>query len=163
MSAREERSAGELADDEGAKGTDRKPGLVDVHVGGRLRTARRARNLRVREFAEVMGVSHTQLHYYETGRHRIALARLYEIAVLLEVEIGFFFEGLPSYPITDAEEIRKTERALAPFDTADQATFRVANALRKLPLAKRTSIAIMLEKMLEDGPSTAFRPGKKMA
>lgn len=147
---------------EAANAGSRSPGPVDCHVGGRLRLARRARNLDSRRFAQALGVSKTALFFYETGAQRLALARLHQAAVLLEVEVAFFFEGLPPHPVRNLEELRAVERAVAPFDAVDQATFRVANALRKLPERDRTSLAVLVEGMVENGPTKSFRPGRKV-
>ena len=40
-----------------------------------------------------MGVSTQQLFKYETGQNRVAAAQLYALATVLEVEIGYFYEG----------------------------------------------------------------------
>ena len=44
--------------------------------------------------AEALEFSYQQLQKYETGANRISAGRLYEIAGRLEVDIGYFFEGL---------------------------------------------------------------------
>jgi transcriptional regulator with XRE-family HTH domain len=52
--------------------------------------------------ADLMGVTYQQAHKYENGVSRIAAGRLYIIARVLGVDIGYFFEGLqierPSEP-----------------------------------------------------------------
>ena len=45
------------------------------------------------ELGARMGVSSYQVCKYETGQNRVAAAQLYALATVLEVEIGYFYEG----------------------------------------------------------------------
>lgn len=136
-----------------------KVGPIDVHVGGRLRLARRARNLASPELAAALGVSNTQLFWYERGAHRIPVSRLYEAAVILKVGIAFFFEGLPVHRVESVDVVAAADEALAGFDAADLPTYRVAQALRQVPHEVRTAVAVMLETMI--GVPGAFKAGRK--
>jgi transcriptional regulator with XRE-family HTH domain len=51
--------------------------------------------------AGLIGVTYQQAHKYENGANRIAAGRLYNIAQVLGVEVGYFFEGLQSAPSTN--------------------------------------------------------------
>jgi transcriptional regulator with XRE-family HTH domain len=42
----------------------------------------------------LIGVTYQQAHKYERGINRVSAGRLYEIAQVLSVPIGYFFEGL---------------------------------------------------------------------
>jgi transcriptional regulator with XRE-family HTH domain len=44
--------------------------------------------------ADLIGVTYQQAHKYENGVNRIAAGRLYTIAHVLGVDVGYFFEGL---------------------------------------------------------------------
>jgi transcriptional regulator with XRE-family HTH domain len=46
--------------------------------------------------AELAGINYQQEHRYETGANRIAVGRLYQMARVLGVDIGYFYEGLES-------------------------------------------------------------------
>jgi transcriptional regulator with XRE-family HTH domain len=48
--------------------------------------------------AELIGVTYQQAHKYEKGINRIAAGRLHQIARALDVEVGYFFEGVESEP-----------------------------------------------------------------
>jgi transcriptional regulator with XRE-family HTH domain len=48
--------------------------------------------------ADLIGVTYQQAHKYENGVNRIAAGRLYIIARVLGVDVGYFFEGLQSDP-----------------------------------------------------------------
>jgi transcriptional regulator with XRE-family HTH domain len=44
--------------------------------------------------ADLIGVTYQQAHKYENGVNRISAGRLYMIARVLGVDVGYFFEGL---------------------------------------------------------------------
>ena len=46
------------------------------------------------QMAEMIGVTYQQAHKYERGINRISAGRLFEIAQVLGVSVGHFFEGL---------------------------------------------------------------------
>lgn len=67
---------------------------IDRHIGARLRQRRIMSGLTQQQMADLIGVTYQQAHKYETGLNRIAAGRLYVIAHVLGVEVGYFFEGL---------------------------------------------------------------------
>ncbi len=46
------------------------------------------------QLAELIGVTYQQAHKYERGINRVSAGRLYEIAGILNVGVGYFYEGL---------------------------------------------------------------------
>lgn len=70
------------------------PHPIDCHVGRRLRETRAARGLSQEKLANRLGISFQQIQKYETGTNRIGSSRLWEIASVLEVPVGHFFEGI---------------------------------------------------------------------
>ena len=46
------------------------------------------------QLADLIGVTYQQAHKYERGINRVSAGRLYEIAQVLSVPIGYFFDGL---------------------------------------------------------------------
>ena len=46
------------------------------------------------ELAELVGVTYQQTHKYERGINRVSAGRLFEIARVLSVPVGFFYEGI---------------------------------------------------------------------
>lgn len=46
------------------------------------------------QLAETVGIKFQQIQKYETGMNRVSASRLWDIAHALDVEIGFFFEGI---------------------------------------------------------------------
>lgn len=73
----------------------RRANMVDSHVGGRVRMRRKLMGIRQDQLAEAIGLTFQQVQKYERGSNRISASKLYDIAEVLNVDMGFFFEGLP--------------------------------------------------------------------
>ena len=71
----------------------KKPDLIDVEVGQRIRIQRLAAGLSQTELAERIGVTFQQVQKYEKGMNRVGAGRLTNIARVLNVPIGSFFDG----------------------------------------------------------------------
>ncbi len=67
---------------------------VDYHVGRRVRERRNALGMSQEKLAAALGISFQQVQKYEVGANRVAASRLWNIAKALEVDIGYFFEGI---------------------------------------------------------------------
>jgi len=72
------------------------PDPVDVLVGRRVRLQRRQLGLSQERLASSLGLTFQQIQKYERGANRISASKLYQIACCLQVEISYFFDGLPS-------------------------------------------------------------------
>jgi transcriptional regulator with XRE-family HTH domain len=86
------------------------PRETDVHIGRRLREARLARGFSQETLGKKLGVTFQQVQKYESGANRIGGSRLWDISVILEVPVAYFFEGLPS-----ADRPASPEAAEAPL------------------------------------------------
>jgi transcriptional regulator with XRE-family HTH domain len=73
-----------------ASGTRR----IDQHVGERIRLRRTELGLTQEQLAGTLDVSYQQIQKYETGANRISASRMFELARRLEVDMGYFFDGL---------------------------------------------------------------------
>jgi transcriptional regulator with XRE-family HTH domain len=80
---------------------------IDRHVGARVRERRIMLGLTQQQLADLIGVTYQQAHKYERGINRVSAGRLYEIAQVLSVPIGFFFDGLEEH---DTRSISPRER-----------------------------------------------------
>lgn len=69
---------------------------VDRHVGDRIRLRRMLLGLSQERVAEPLGISYQQLRKYEHGEDRVAASRLYDLACLMGVRVGWFFEQMPA-------------------------------------------------------------------
>ena len=67
---------------------------VDLYIGARIRERRMMLGLTQPQLTALIGTSLQQAYKYETGINHIAVSRLYQIAEVLGVEIGYFFDGM---------------------------------------------------------------------
>lgn len=67
---------------------------VDAHFGDRIRSRRKALGMTLADVAAVANLRFRQLQKYERGVHRISAGVLYRLAVALETDVAYFFEGL---------------------------------------------------------------------
>jgi transcriptional regulator with XRE-family HTH domain len=71
----------------------RRPEETDRYVSARIRERRVMLGLSQREMAALIGVTLPQAYKYESGDNRVTSGRLYQIAQVLDVDIGYFFDG----------------------------------------------------------------------
>ena len=86
---------------------NRRPNAIDRQVAARVRMRRLMLDMPQERLAAGLGVSFQQLQKYEKGNNRIGAGRLQQLAEILRVPVGFFFEdfatpgsrnaALPSY------------------------------------------------------------------
>jgi len=69
---------------------------IDLLLGRRLRGRRRLMGLTQTQLAQRVGVRFQQIQKYEAGANRISAARLWRFCQALDVDVAYFFEGLPS-------------------------------------------------------------------
>ena len=72
----------------------RSTAAIDDHVGDRIHERRIMLGLTQQQFAELIGVRYRQAHNYERGINRVSAGRLFEIARVLAVPVGYFYEGI---------------------------------------------------------------------
>jgi transcriptional regulator with XRE-family HTH domain len=75
--------------------TKKSPNPIDKHVGSRVRMRRMMINMSQEKLGEKLGITFQQIQKYEKGTNRIGASRLQQIANVLGVPVGFFFEGAP--------------------------------------------------------------------
>lgn len=68
---------------------------IDQHIGKRIRERRIEIGMSQDALGAKLGVSFQQIQKYESGANRIAASRLYLLSKTLDVDLSFFFEGLP--------------------------------------------------------------------
>jgi transcriptional regulator with XRE-family HTH domain len=67
---------------------------IDNYVGDRIHERRIMLGLTQQQFADLIGVRYRQAHNYERGINRVSAGRLFEIARVLGVPVGYFYEGI---------------------------------------------------------------------
>src|SRR5690349_14855796 len=68
------------------------PHPADIFAGQILRQMRLQANLSQENLAEAIGITFQQLQKYETGKNRMSASRISEIAKVLLISPGIFFE-----------------------------------------------------------------------
>ena len=76
----------------------RKSGPLDAMVGARIRMLRVNRGISQTVLAERIGVTFQQVQKYERGANRVGASRLAQIASVLDVSVGEFFESSRAGP-----------------------------------------------------------------
>ncbi len=71
------------------------PRPVDVHVGGRLRLRRTLMGMSQEKLGDAVGLTFQQIQKYERGANRIGASRLYQLSLILDVPVSFFFDEMP--------------------------------------------------------------------
>ncbi|MCK5041023.1 MAG: helix-turn-helix transcriptional regulator [Sphingomonadales bacterium] len=89
---------------------------TNAHIGMRLKQRRKELKLTQLSLAQAINISYQQIQKYEKGSNRIGADRLYYLAVLLGVDISYFFLKLnehsivtPSTPRADNGNIEISE------------------------------------------------------
>src|ERR671921_242516 len=74
------------------------PHPIDKHVGSRIRMRRALLGMTQQRLADDLSLTFQQVQKYEKGTNRVSASRLQQIATLLGVEVGFFYEGASLVP-----------------------------------------------------------------
>ena len=91
---------------------------IDEHLGRRLRQRRRQLGLTQGALAQSGGLQFQQIQKYECGATAMSGGRLWQLASLLSVPIGYFFQGLMASPapqIAEAANGPETDELLRTF------------------------------------------------
>jgi transcriptional regulator with XRE-family HTH domain len=67
---------------------------IDVRIGANMRKRRKAMGLRLYHVADQIGVSIAAVSKWEVGETSISASTLYDVAHILNVRIGYFFDGI---------------------------------------------------------------------
>jgi transcriptional regulator with XRE-family HTH domain len=116
----------------------RSPAVIDDHVGARIRERRIMLGLTQQQLAEAVGVTYQQLHKYERGVNRVSAGRLFEIARLLSVPVGYFYEDIGEEGVRPFPQRNRTILEIA-RNFADITDERYQQALSALARALASS------------------------
>lgn len=75
--------------------TKKSPAPTDKFVGARVRMRRLMLDMSQEKLGDAIGLTFQQVQKYEKGANRIGASRLQQIAHILQVPVGFFFDGAP--------------------------------------------------------------------
>lgn len=70
-------------------------GPFDIHLGQRIRLRRTLMGLSQEKLGEALGLTFQQVQKYERGANRVSASRLRDLARVMNVPIGFFYDDVP--------------------------------------------------------------------
>lgn len=119
------------------------PNPVDVHVGQRIRVARRLIDMSQEQLASHLGLTFQQVQKYERGANRISASKLHQASAALGQTHGWFFEGLPgsAEASPQADEAAATLQAFSALSCA----LRIARVVLNLSPRQQTALVDYLE------------------
>jgi transcriptional regulator with XRE-family HTH domain len=129
---------------------------VDIHLGSRMRMRRSEMGMSQQALGSQLGLTFQQIQNYEKGASRIGASRLQQIARILKVPAGWFFEGAPGGQAGDAST---TRRFLEFFSTRDGRTLIISfSKIRDARL--RRSILELVQRLAAADKRSAGRTRK---
>jgi len=132
-----------------------KPDLIDIEVGQRIRIQRLALGLSQTELADRIGVTFQQVQKYEKGANRVGAGRLTQIAKVLSVTVGSFFDGRDAIDKVARQGLASPLAAMAqPY------AYRLLRAYSTITDADlRRTIVEFVEQVAVKPPSMELRQG----
>jgi len=124
-------------------------GVIDIHIGGRIRALRNLKEMSQEELGGRLGVSFQQIQKYEKGMNRVGAGRLLQIAASLGCDAAHFLENAP----TNGKPVKPFDRDGALSVTAldevakNHVGVRMVKAYLGLPPKLRMAITEMAEKL----------------
>jgi transcriptional regulator with XRE-family HTH domain len=97
------------------KDSPKEPQDVDRLVGSRVRMQRMAIGMSQEKLGDACGITFQQIQKYEKGTNRMGASRLHQIARILQVPVGFFYEGVPSGPDSGKPLADTSSRSMTDF------------------------------------------------
>lgn len=88
------------------------PHPVDVHVGSRVRLRRTLLGMTQVDLGHALELTFQQIQKNEVGANRIGASRLYLLSHILDVPVGYFFEG-----IEEGTPARSTDDVMVKLET----------------------------------------------
>jgi transcriptional regulator with XRE-family HTH domain len=123
------------------------PHPIDIHVGARLRLRRTLLGLSQEKLGEAVGITFQQLQKYERGANRISASRLYHLALVLDVPVGFFFEDMPTgQPVAEGADVIQEPTETDEFESmARRETLELVRAYYRIgdPLIRRRAFELI--------------------
>ncbi len=130
------------------------PTEIDQLVGRRVREQRKRVGLSQAKLAQALGITVAQLQKYEQGSNRIGASRLHQIAGLLEVPVGSFFEAQGGVDASRAD-VDGTLVTDQETDELVKAFRRITNAALRRALLDLARAAALSEETSPDDASAA--------
>lgn len=126
---------------------ERAANAVDRKVGQKVRSRRLEIGMSQERLAELLGVTFQQVQKYEKGVNRIAVSRLWDISIALEMPVSRFFEGVSVRGVAEGRQ-DYVDDALA---TPEGAQLMALFATIKSPKVRRKVVELVRTLTEEDG------------
>ena len=117
---------------------------VDVFVGRKIRARRIELGKTQADLADGIGVKFQQVQKYETGLNRVSASRLWVIAEVLGVPIGYFFEGAAAKPVNGTRDA--SDEGFA----SEIRSLRLMRNFKKLPEPQQSAVLEIVKSMAGD-------------
>ncbi len=115
---------------------------VDVHVGKRIRIARKLIGMSQEALAHHLGLTFQQVQKYESGANRISASMLWKASIATKQEIPYFYEGLEGVEgTTVVSEVQNRALEVATM-------FPAMLRLTELSSIQRNAVNALVETML---------------
>ena len=131
------------------------PNRIDELVGQRIRWRRKELKWTQEQLSEKLGLTFQQVQKYEKGVNRISAGRLYELASVLDVEIGYFFEGAKEY-LSLPQQFQEDAAEAAPLPQFDHEAMDLVShfqQIRNEELRKALLATVKAAGVTDDGDS----------
>jgi transcriptional regulator with XRE-family HTH domain len=131
------------------------PNPTDQHVGSRVRMRRKMLAMSQKKLGAALGLTFQQVQKYERGANRIGASRLQQMSHILQVPLGFFFEGAPNASAPHGSN--KSELWMAQIDdfVSDPDGLRLIRAFMRIDnAALRRRIVMFVQEIAGDDADT---------
>ena len=141
---------------------------IDAHIGRRIQLRRNMIGMSQKDLGQRCEVTFQQIQKYEVGANRIAASRLFQIGIILETPVSFFFSGLPNQiPVGDVMMSPRKYKVPSPSaedPLSKNETLQLINMYWKLPSEDlRKNILALMRNMTgeRNDLSSPLPPAKK--
>ncbi len=107
------------------------PNRIDELVGQRIRWRRKELKWTQEQLSERLSLTFQQVQKYEKGVNRISAGRLYEMAVVLDLPVAYFFEGAEEY-LSLPGQLNEDASEPAPLPQIDQEAMELLSAFQQI-------------------------------
>jgi len=123
------------------------PNPIDKHVGSRVRMRRLMLSMSQGKLGDALGITFQQVQKYEKGANRIGAGRMQQIAHVLQVPVGFFFEGASDGSVLGKSEEGTRSVALLDDFVSSPEGLRLVQAFLRVenPEVRRRIVALVQE------------------
>lgn len=130
-------------------------GGIELHVASRMRLRRGLLGMSQSDVAKQLGITFQQYQKYERSDNRVSVAKLYRLADILDVPLGFFFDGLA--PGAGGRDPRHVSANLPPAEILSRRELDLLRAWRAAPpqVADEVSGLLRAVEQVRDAQSAA--------